>query len=70
VRRLREYLRERLELRLRILRLLRVAGLRLVGGALAFQLFTGLAPVAFILATSTVVGRVPAACCSGYSRCC
>ena len=61
MRRLREYLRERLELRLRILRLLRVAGLRLVGGALAFQLFTGLAPVAFILATSTVVGRVPAA---------
>ena len=61
MRRLREYLRERLELRLRILRLLRVAGLRLVGGALAFQLFAGLAPVAFILATSSVVGRVPTA---------
>ncbi|HUQ22608.1 MAG TPA: ABC transporter ATP-binding protein [Gaiellaceae bacterium] len=59
--RVRQYVRERLALRLKIVRLLRVAGLRMVGGSLAFQIFTGLAPVAFILATSSVVGRVPAA---------
>jgi ATP-binding cassette, subfamily B, bacterial len=55
------YLRERVALRLKILRLLPAAGPRLLGGALLLQVFTGLAPVAFIVATSTVVGRVPAA---------
>lgn len=59
--RLRDYVRERAALRLRILRLLPAAGGRQLGGALVLQVFTGLAPVAFIVATSAVVGRVPAA---------
>jgi ATP-binding cassette subfamily B protein len=59
--RLRRYVRERTALRLKILRLLPATGSRLLAGALALQVFTGLAPVAFIVATSAVVGRVPAA---------
>jgi ATP-binding cassette subfamily B protein len=65
VTRFREYVRGRIALRLRILRLLPAAGPRLLGGGLALHLFTGLAPVAFIVATSTVVGRVPAAVDAG-----
>jgi ATP-binding cassette subfamily B protein len=61
IRRLTEHIRERLALRLQIVRLLRTAGSRLLAGALALQVFTGLAPVAFIVVTSVVVGRVPAA---------
>ena len=59
------YLRARIELRLRILRLLPTAGAPLLGGAVLFQLVAGLAPVAFIVATSAVVGRVPAAVDAG-----
>lgn len=59
--RFRTYLRERVALRLKILRLLPAAGTRLLVSTAALQVFTGLAPVAFIVATSTVVGRVPAA---------
>jgi ATP-binding cassette subfamily B protein len=55
------YLRERTGLRLRILRLLPNAGRPLLAGTVALQLFTGLAPVAFIVATSAVVGRIPGA---------
>ena len=59
--RLRQYLRERVALRLSILRLLPAAGRRLLVPTLLLHVFTGLAPVAFILATSAVVGRIPAA---------
>jgi ATP-binding cassette, subfamily B, bacterial len=59
--RLAAYVRERAALRLAIVRLLPTAGRRLLAGTLALQLFTGLAPVAFILATSAVVGRIPGA---------
>src|SRR5512138_2692084 len=60
-----EYLRARAALRLKILRLLPAAGGPLLGGAVLLQLVAGLAPVAFILATSAVVGRVPAAVDAG-----
>ena len=63
--RLASHLRERTAQRLRILALLRTAGRRLIGTALAVQLFSGVAPIAFILATSLVVGRVPAAVDAG-----
>ena len=46
---------------MRIIRLLPAAGRRLLVSTAALYVFTGLAPVAFIVATSTVVGRVPAA---------
>jgi ATP-binding cassette subfamily B protein len=59
------HLRERAALRLKILELLRAAGWRLAGGAVLLQVFTGLAPVAFIVATSTVVGRIPDATRAG-----
>lgn len=59
--RLVSYARERAALRLKILRLLPTAGRRLLVATVALQVFTGLAPVAFIVATSTVVGRVPTA---------
>jgi ATP-binding cassette subfamily B protein len=55
------HLRERVGLRIRILALLHTVDRRLVAGALALQLFVGIAPIAFILATSAVVGRVPPA---------
>lgn len=61
----RDYLRARAALRLRILRLLPATGPRLLAGALGLHLFAGLAPVAFIVATSAVVGRVPAAVDAG-----
>jgi ATP-binding cassette subfamily B protein len=65
VSRLVEYLRARAALRLKILQLLPAAGPRLVVGGLALHVLTGLAPVAFIVATSTVVGRVPGAVDAG-----
>jgi ATP-binding cassette subfamily B protein len=65
VSRLADHVRDRLALRLRILALLRTVDRRLVAGALALQLFVGVAPIAFILATSAVVGRVPAAVDAG-----
>ncbi|MDX6398461.1 MAG: ATP-binding cassette, subfamily bacterial [Gaiellaceae bacterium] len=65
MRRLAEYLRARTALRLKILRLLHAAGPRLLVGGFALHVLTGLAPVAFIVATSTVVGRVPGAVGAG-----
>jgi ATP-binding cassette, subfamily B, bacterial len=59
------YLGQRLSLRLRILRLLSAARAPLVSAALAIQVLTGLAAVAFIVATSVVVGRVPGAVAGG-----
>ena len=59
--RLRRHLRERAGVRVRILRLLPAAGRRLLGGALVLGLVGGLVPVGFIVATSAVVGRIPAA---------
>jgi ATP-binding cassette, subfamily B, bacterial len=59
--RLTAYLRERAGARIRILRLLPAAGPRLLAGAVTLQVFAGVVPVAFIVATSVVVGRVPAA---------
>jgi ATP-binding cassette, subfamily B, bacterial len=55
------HLRARAAARLRVLRLLPAAGPRLVLGSLALSLLGGAMPVAFILATSAVVGRVPGA---------
>lgn len=55
------HLRARILLRLRIVRLLREARPVQLATLLALDIFGGLAPVAFILATSTVVSRVPAA---------
>lgn len=55
------YLRERIALRLKILRLLRTVGVPLLVGSVALHVFTGLAPVAFVITTSAVVGRVPGA---------
>jgi ATP-binding cassette subfamily B protein len=55
------HVRQRTSGRLRILRLLGAAGAPTVAGALLLQLTFGLVPVGFIFATSTVVGRVPAA---------
>jgi ATP-binding cassette subfamily B protein len=60
-RRLIRYACERTAARIRILRLLPAAGKRLLAAAVALQVFAGLVPVAFIVATSAVVGRVPAA---------
>jgi len=51
--------------RLRIARLLPAAGKRTVAAALALQLVFGAVPVAFVVATSAVVGRVPAAAAHG-----
>ena len=59
--RLNAYLQDRAALRLRILRLLPAAGPKLLAGGIVLHVLTGLAPVAFIVATSAVVGRVPAA---------
>ena len=63
--RLRDRARERVALRLRILALLGTADRRVVAGTLGLQLFNGIAPVAFIVATSAVVGRVPGAVDAG-----
>ena len=59
--RLLRYLRRRLDARLRIVRLLPAAGPRLVLGSFALNVLGGAMPVAFIIATSVVVGRVPSA---------
>lgn len=59
------YLRERTAARLRIVRLLPAMGKPMLAGSLLLQLFGGLMPVAFIVATSVVVGRVPAAVDAG-----
>jgi hypothetical protein len=56
-----QHLRDWISGRLRILRVLGAAGAQTVAGALLLQLMFGLVPVGFIFATSTVVGRVPAA---------
>jgi ATP-binding cassette subfamily B protein len=59
--RLTRRLRERGGARIRILRLLPAAGGRLLAGAVTLQVLAGVVPVGFIVATSGVVGRVPAA---------
>src|SRR5690348_489166 len=53
-------MRERVAFRLSVLRVFPYAGRLLVPAAL-IQLFSALAPVAFIVATSAIVGRVPGA---------
>jgi ATP-binding cassette subfamily B protein len=60
----RERLRERLAFRLAVLRVFPYGGALLVPAAI-LQLLAGLAPVAFIVATSVVVGRVPGAVDNG-----
>jgi ATP-binding cassette subfamily B protein len=52
--------RDRIRFRLAVLRVFPYAG-RLLLPAAAVQLFSALAPVAFIVATSAIVGRVPGA---------
>lgn len=61
MRKLAAYLRERTAARIRIARLLPAAGTPMLAASLVLQVFAGLLPVAFIVATSAVVGRVPAA---------
>jgi ATP-binding cassette subfamily B protein len=61
VRSLTAYLRGRIALRLKVFRLYPYAGRRLLSCAVVLQVLNGLAPVAFIVATSAVVGHVPAA---------
>ncbi len=53
-------MRDRIRFRLAVLRVFPYAG-RLLLPAAAVQLFSALAPVAFIVATSAIVGRVPGA---------
>ena len=53
-------MRERIAFRLSVLRVFPYGG-RLLGPAAALHVLSGLMPVAFILATSVIVGRVPAA---------
>ena len=63
--RLAAHLRERTAARLRIVRLLPSVGRPLLAASVALQVVGGLIPIAFILATSLVVGRVPAAVDAG-----
>ena len=60
-------MRERIRFRLAVLRVFPYGG-RLLMPAAAIQLFSALAPVAFIIATSAIVGRVPAAVEHGLAR--
>ena len=53
-------MRDRIRFRLSVLRVFPYAG-KLLWPAAAIQLLSALAPVAFIVATSAIVGRVPAA---------
>ena len=57
-------MRERIAFRLSVLRVLPYGG-RLVPLAVALQVVAGLMPVAFIVATSAIVGRVPGAVAHG-----
>lgn len=56
-----EYLRGRVRSRLQILRLIGTLGPRAIAGAALLQAAAGAAPVAFIVTTSVVIGRVPGA---------
>lgn len=51
--------------RLRIIRLLPAVGAPVLVGAVLLQILFGLVPIGFIVATSTVIGRVPAAVDNG-----
>ena len=57
-------MRERIAYRLAVLRLLPLGG-RMLALGVVLQLLAGLMPVAFIVATSSVVGRVPGALRAG-----
>src|SRR3569833_4535536 len=57
-------MRERIRFRLAVLRLLRYGGAT-IPVAFVLQLVAGLMPIAFIVATSAVVGRVPGAVTGG-----
>jgi ATP-binding cassette subfamily B protein len=63
--RLRTYALERAAGWLRIVRLAPAAGRRLLAVALVLQVLAGLVPLAFIVATSVVVGRIPDAVDAG-----
>src|SRR3954451_22515407 len=58
---MRDYLRRRWRLRVAVLRLFPLVGARLLVPTVALQIVSGLLPVAFIIATSAVLGRIPAA---------
>ena len=60
-------MRERIAFRLAVLRVLPLGG-RMVVLGVALQLVAALMPVAFIVATSAVVGRVPGAVHAGSTR--
>ncbi|MEV4625132.1 ABC transporter ATP-binding protein [Micromonospora sp. NPDC049523] len=62
-----ETLRELVAARIAILRLSRRAGAGLVGGLVLVNVVLGALPVAFVIATSVVLGRVPAAVEGGLS---
>jgi ATP-binding cassette, subfamily B, bacterial len=57
-------MRERIAFRLAVLRIFPYGG-RMLVPAVVLQLLSGLTPVAFIVATSAIVGRVPAAVAHG-----
>ena len=57
-------MRERIRFRLAVLRLLPYGG-RMLALGFALQLAAGLMPVAFIVTTSAIVGRVPGAIHAG-----
>jgi ATP-binding cassette, subfamily B, bacterial len=57
-------MRDRIRFRLAVLRLFRYGG-RMVPLGLALQILAGLMPVAFIVTTSAIIGRVPAAVHAG-----
>ena len=60
------YLRDRVQARVAIARLLPLAGTRLAVSAVGCNLFVGLAPVGFVIATSVLVGRLPGAVQGGW----
>ncbi|HTD58943.1 MAG TPA: hypothetical protein VK672_08625, partial [Solirubrobacteraceae bacterium] len=61
------YLRDRVQARVAIARLLPLAGTRLAVSAVGCNLFVGLAPVGFVIATSVLVGRLPGAVHGGWA---
>ena len=60
------YMRARTQARLEILRLLPLAGPRLAVTAVVANTVSGLSPVGFIVATSVMIGRLPAAIGDGW----
>src|SRR5579862_7866681 len=60
------YLRQRVQARIAIARLLPLAGAPLAVSAVVGYLLVGLAPIGFVVATSVLTGRLPAAAGRGW----